>query len=131
MNKGLQVARGKTKILYEKLGQPDVLIVQALDNITAGDGARRNEISGTGRIAGRFANRPSDYVSVSVAALELAKPAELVNTARTCQPFSKAVCPLAVSVVEVAPLMSAHVLPWFVEYSHCTAGVGVPLAAAV
>ena len=57
MNKGLQVARGKTKILYEKLGQPDVLIVQALDNITAGDGARRNEISGKGRIAAKTAAR--------------------------------------------------------------------------
>jgi len=57
VNKGLQVARGKTKILYEKLGQPDVLIVQALDNITAGDGARRNEISGKGRIAAKTAAR--------------------------------------------------------------------------
>ncbi len=44
MNKGPEVARGKTKVLYEKPGQPDVLIVQALDSITAGDGARRNEI---------------------------------------------------------------------------------------
>ncbi len=57
MNKGLEVARGKTKALYEKPGQPDVLIVAALDNITAGDGARRDEIAGKGRIAAKTAAR--------------------------------------------------------------------------
>jgi phosphoribosylaminoimidazole-succinocarboxamide synthase len=57
VNKGLEVARGKTKILYEKPGQPDVLVVQALDAITAGDGARRNEIAGKGRIAAKTTAR--------------------------------------------------------------------------
>jgi phosphoribosylaminoimidazole-succinocarboxamide synthase len=57
VNKGLEVARGKTKILYEKPGQPDVLIVQATDNITAGDGARRDEIAGKGRIAAKTTAR--------------------------------------------------------------------------
>ncbi len=57
MNKGLEVARGKTKILYEKPGQPDVLIVQATDNITAGDGARRDEIAGKGRVAAKTTAR--------------------------------------------------------------------------
>jgi phosphoribosylaminoimidazole-succinocarboxamide synthase len=57
MNKGLEVARGKTKVLYEKPGQPDVLVVEALDNITAGDGARRDEIPGKGRIAAKTTAR--------------------------------------------------------------------------
>lgn len=57
MNKGLEVARGKTKVLFEKPGQPDVLIVQATDNITAGDGARRHEMSGKGRIASKTTAR--------------------------------------------------------------------------
>jgi phosphoribosylaminoimidazole-succinocarboxamide synthase len=57
MNKGLEVARGKTKVLYEKPGQPDVLVVEALDNITAGDGARRDEIAGKGRIAAKTTAR--------------------------------------------------------------------------
>ena len=57
MNKGLEVARGKTKVLFEKSGQPDVLVVQALDSITAGDGARRNEIPGKGRIAAKTTAR--------------------------------------------------------------------------
>jgi phosphoribosylaminoimidazole-succinocarboxamide synthase len=57
MNKGLEVARGKTKVLYEKPGQPDVLVVQATDSITAGDGARRDEIPGKGRIAAKTTAR--------------------------------------------------------------------------
>ncbi len=57
MNKGLEVARGKTKVLYEKPGQPDVLIVQALDAITSGDGARRDEIAGKGRLAAKTTAR--------------------------------------------------------------------------
>jgi len=57
VNKGPEIARGKTKVLYEKPGQPDVLIVQALDSITAGDGARRNEIPGKGRVASKTSAR--------------------------------------------------------------------------
>jgi len=57
MNKGHEVARGKTKVLYEKPGQPEVLIVEALDNITAGDGARRDVIAGKGRIAAKTSAR--------------------------------------------------------------------------
>jgi phosphoribosylaminoimidazole-succinocarboxamide synthase len=73
VNKGPEIARGKTKVLYEKPGQPDVLIVQALDSITAGDGARRNEIPGKGRVAAKTSARvfrllnlcglPTHYVS--------------------------------------------------------------------
>ena len=57
MNKGNEIARGKTKVLYEKPGQPDVAIVQALDAITAGDGARRDVIPGKGRISAKTAAR--------------------------------------------------------------------------
>jgi phosphoribosylaminoimidazole-succinocarboxamide synthase len=51
MNKGLEVARGKTKVLYENAEQRDALVVEQLDNISAGDGARRNVIAGKGRLA--------------------------------------------------------------------------------
>jgi phosphoribosylaminoimidazole-succinocarboxamide synthase len=57
VNKGLEVARGKTKVLYEYEGQPDVLVVQQLDAISAGDGARRNEIAGKGRLAAQTTAR--------------------------------------------------------------------------
>jgi phosphoribosylaminoimidazole-succinocarboxamide synthase len=57
MNKGLEVARGKTKVLYEVPDQPDVLVVTQQDNISAGDGARRNTIAGKGRLAAKTTAR--------------------------------------------------------------------------
>ncbi len=57
MNKGLEIARGKTKVLYEYPGQPDQLVVAQTDQISAGDGARRNEISGKGRLAAQTTAR--------------------------------------------------------------------------
>jgi hypothetical protein len=45
--------------------------------------------------------RPMRQVSVMVAACEVAEPAELVNTALTSQPFSRALSPDTVKVVEV------------------------------
>jgi len=57
VNKGLEVGRGKTKVLFEHPSQPDVLVVQAMDSITAGDGARRHEMAGKGRIAAKTTAR--------------------------------------------------------------------------
>jgi phosphoribosylaminoimidazole-succinocarboxamide synthase len=57
MRKGHEIARGKTKILFEHEGQPDVLVVKQMDAITAGDGARRNEIAGKGRLAAQTTSR--------------------------------------------------------------------------
>jgi phosphoribosylaminoimidazole-succinocarboxamide synthase len=73
MQKGREIARGKTKILYEAQGNPDLLVVQQMDAITAGDGARRDEIEGKGRIAAKTTARvfrllnlcgvPTHYIS--------------------------------------------------------------------
>jgi phosphoribosylaminoimidazole-succinocarboxamide synthase len=57
MNKGVEIASGKTKILYESSGQPDQLVVVQTDAISAGDGARRNEIAGKGRLAAQTTAR--------------------------------------------------------------------------
>ncbi|MBV8601174.1 MAG: hypothetical protein JO359_06360 [Candidatus Eremiobacteraeota bacterium] len=57
MNKGLEITRGKTKALYESPEQPDVAVMQSTDNITAGDGARRNTIEGKGRLAAQTTAR--------------------------------------------------------------------------
>jgi phosphoribosylaminoimidazole-succinocarboxamide synthase len=57
MNKGIEIARGKTKVLYEHAGQPDQLVVAQTDQISAGDGARRNEIAGKGRLAAQTTAR--------------------------------------------------------------------------
>ncbi len=57
MKKGHEITRGKTKVLYELEGQPDVLVVQQLDSISARDGERRDVIEGKGRIAAQTTAR--------------------------------------------------------------------------
>jgi phosphoribosylaminoimidazole-succinocarboxamide synthase len=57
MNKGLEIARGKTKVLYEYPGQPDQLVVAQTDQISSGDGARRSVIPGKGRLAAQTTAR--------------------------------------------------------------------------
>jgi len=57
VNKGLEIARGKTKVLYEAPGSSDQLVVAQTDSISAGDGARRNEIPGKGRLAAQTTAR--------------------------------------------------------------------------
>ncbi len=57
MNKGVEIASGKTKILYENPGHADQLVVVQTDNISAGDGARRDVIAGKGRLAAQTTAR--------------------------------------------------------------------------
>jgi phosphoribosylaminoimidazole-succinocarboxamide synthase len=57
MNKGIEIARGKTKVLYEYPGQPDQLIVAQTDGISSGDGARKSVIPGKGRLAAQTTAR--------------------------------------------------------------------------
>jgi phosphoribosylaminoimidazole-succinocarboxamide synthase len=57
VQKGREITRGKTKILFEAEGMPDLVVVQQMDAITAGDGARRDVIEGKGRIAARTTAR--------------------------------------------------------------------------
>lgn len=57
MNKGNEIARGKTKVLYENPGQPHQLVVAQTDQISAGDGARRHVIAGKGRLAAQTTAR--------------------------------------------------------------------------
>ena len=57
MNKGIEIARGKTKVLYEHPGAPDQLVVAQTDGISAGDGARKNVIAGKGRLAAQTTAR--------------------------------------------------------------------------
>ena len=73
MNKGLEITRGKTKALFESPDQPNIAIMQSMDSITAGDGARRNVIEGKGRLAAQTTARvfrllnlcgfPTHYIS--------------------------------------------------------------------
>ena len=73
MNKGAEVGRGKTKVLYQDPQGADTLVVVSQDSITAGDGAKRNVIAGKGRLAALTTSRifrllnetglPTHYVS--------------------------------------------------------------------
>ena len=57
MNKGAEVGRGKTKVLYEHPERRDALVVVQQDSITAGDGAKRHTMSGKGRLAALTTSR--------------------------------------------------------------------------
>jgi phosphoribosylaminoimidazole-succinocarboxamide synthase len=57
MQKGHEITRGKTKVLHELVGQPDVLVVSQLDTISARDGERKDTIEGKGRIAAKTTAR--------------------------------------------------------------------------
>jgi len=51
MNKGAEVGRGKTKVLFEHPERPDAMVIVQQDQISAGDGAKRHVIEGKGRLA--------------------------------------------------------------------------------
>jgi phosphoribosylaminoimidazole-succinocarboxamide synthase len=57
VNKGIEIARGKTKVLYENPGQPHQLVVAQTDQISSGDGVRRSVIAGKGRLAAQTTAR--------------------------------------------------------------------------
>jgi phosphoribosylaminoimidazole-succinocarboxamide synthase len=52
---GPKLAEGKTKIIYAHPDDPALAIMLHKDNISAGDGARRNTIAGKGALSGRTA----------------------------------------------------------------------------
>ncbi len=57
MEKGIELARGKTKILSELSGQPEVAVVTQLDVISAGNGVRRDTLPGKARLAALTTSR--------------------------------------------------------------------------
>jgi phosphoribosylaminoimidazole-succinocarboxamide synthase len=73
MNKGAEVGRGKTKVLFQDPKRSDTLVVVSQDSITAGDGAKRDVIAGKGRLAALTTSRifrllnetglPTHYIS--------------------------------------------------------------------
>src|SRR5712691_5646823 len=69
-------------------------------------------------------------ITVNLAALEVALPAELLNTAWYKLPFCDKLA-VNVSVVRVAPAILLKLTPPSVLTCHWTVGAGVPVAAAV
>jgi hypothetical protein len=73
---------------------------------------------------------PGPVFTINVAAVVVAPPHVLLNTARYRFPFWPALV-VKLSVVDVAPVMLLNVVPPLVLTCHCTVGVGCPLAPAV
>jgi phosphoribosylaminoimidazole-succinocarboxamide synthase len=55
MDYDVKLAEGKTKIVYAHPTEPALVVLVHKDAISAGDGARRNEITGKGELSGRTA----------------------------------------------------------------------------
>lgn len=55
MQYGAKLAEGKTKVVYAHPTDPALVVLVHKDSISAGDGARRNEIEGKGALSGRTA----------------------------------------------------------------------------
>jgi amidophosphoribosyltransferase len=53
MERGTRLAEGKTKVVYADATDPALAVIVHKDDITAGDGARRNQLPGKGRLSGR------------------------------------------------------------------------------
>ena len=51
--RGPRLAEGKTKIVYADAADPALALIVHKDDITAGDGARRNQLPGKGALSGR------------------------------------------------------------------------------
>jgi phosphoribosylaminoimidazole-succinocarboxamide synthase len=86
MELGPKLAEGKTKIIYAHPGDPRLAVMVQKDNISAGDGARRNTIAGKGALSGRTAANVFALLNRSGIAthyVEAPEPATMV--VRRCQ----------------------------------------------
>jgi phosphoribosylaminoimidazole-succinocarboxamide synthase len=85
MNLTSPLAEGKTKIVYPHPDDPALAVLYHKDGITAGDGARRNEIPGKGAVAGRTtANVFALLNRAGIATHFVAAPAPHLTVVRRC-----------------------------------------------
>ena len=88
MEFGVKLAEGKTKAVYAHPDNPSLAYLVHRDNITAGDGARRNIIEGKGQVAGQttanvfaYLNRhevPTHFVSAPAADVTLVRRCTMI-----------------------------------------------------
>ncbi|NTW02743.1 MAG: phosphoribosylaminoimidazolesuccinocarboxamide synthase [Oscillochloris sp.] len=85
MQLGDRLVEGKTKIIYIHPDDPELVVLCHKDGITAGDGARRNEIVGKGAIAGRTTANVFKYLEhVGIATHFVSAPDDDVTVVRRC-----------------------------------------------
>jgi phosphoribosylaminoimidazole-succinocarboxamide synthase len=88
MKLGTQLAEGKTKIIYAHPDDANLVILYHKDGITAGDGARRNEIPGKGALAGRTtANVFKLLGNAGIVTHFVSAPADNLTVVRRCTMF--------------------------------------------
>ena len=86
MELGPKLAEGKTKIIYAHASDPHLAVMVQKDNISAGDGARRNTIAGKGALSGRTAANVFALLNRSgLATHYLDSPEPGVMVVRRCQ----------------------------------------------
>jgi hypothetical protein len=107
---------------------PESGLLPASFTVTAGALKAVNMVALCGVVPG-FVVMDGGAVTVNVAAVVVAVPTALVNTARYRVPFSPAATG-KVSVVAVAPAMLLKMAPPSVLCCHCTVGDGMPVAVA-
>ena len=79
------IAEGKTKVVYAHPDDPALAVLKHKDGITAGDGARRNEIVGKGALAGRTtANVFALLQRAGVPTHFVASPEPTITVVRRC-----------------------------------------------
>lgn len=85
MELGSKLAEGKTKIIYAHPSDPALALMMQKDSISAGDGARRNEIAGKGALSGRTAANVFTLLNrARIATHMLAAPEPAVMLVRRC-----------------------------------------------
>jgi len=85
MQYGAQLAEGKTKIIYAHPTDPALVVLVHKDAISAGDGARRNEIVGKGALSGRTAANVFAYLNTKgIATHFVDAPSPMEMIARRC-----------------------------------------------
>ncbi len=86
MQYGSQLAEGKTKVVYAHPTDPALVVLVHKDSLSAGDGARRNEIMGKGALSGRTAANVFAYLNnkgVATHFVDVPSPTEMI--AKRCQ----------------------------------------------
>ncbi len=85
MELGSKLAEGKTKIIYAHPSDPALALMVQKDSISAGDGARRNQIAGKGALSGRTAANVFALLNrAGIATHMLAAPEPAVMLVRRC-----------------------------------------------
>lgn len=86
MDLGPKLAEGKTKIIYAHATDPRLAVMVQKDSISAGDGARRNTITGKGALSGRTAANVFALLNRSgIATHYLESPAPTTMVVQRCQ----------------------------------------------